>query len=143
MQQRKAFPVKFALVNPVSDMRSQKQFSPGLLDGSHSGLLVGLKFWLGVGLLVNWFSENKNRTSDLQCLSVPVVKIPTMASFNSHRFQPTRIAKFLNINKPSGWLWPVLLQVFLQILCQEAPSTWLSSWSLQPTPSSKVESSPI
>ena len=38
-----------------------------------------------------------------------------MASFDSHKFQPTRVAKFLNINKPSGWLWPVLLQVLLHM----------------------------
>ena len=31
-------------------------------------------------VLVNWFSENKNRTSDLQCLPVPMVK-------NSHHGQ--------------------------------------------------------
>lgn len=48
-----------------SKAKSGKQLSPGSLGCSHSGLPVALKSWLGVGLLVKCFSENKNYTSDL------------------------------------------------------------------------------
>lgn len=48
-----------------SKAKSGKQLSPGSLGCSHSGLPAALKSWLGVGLLVKCFSENKNCTSDL------------------------------------------------------------------------------
>ena len=61
-----------------------------------------------------------------------------MASFDSHKFQLTRVAKLLNINKLSGWLWPVLLQVFLQILCQE--SSIHMAQLMEPSTHSLIES---